>query len=113
MRTAGRQPRILLTNVKQLELLLTRQRDVELFENAGLDFLLSEALARPRSLAELPDELEPAAGRPVSEPEVLSDSAVAEALSGCEGVEPRTCDMDGRLRGPKLCPTGSPNGEHN
>jgi len=40
MRTAGRQPRILLTNVKQLELLLTRQRDVELFANARLDFLV-------------------------------------------------------------------------
>ena len=31
MRTPGRQPRILLTNVKQLELLLTRQQDVEPF----------------------------------------------------------------------------------
>lgn len=31
MRKAGSQPRILLTNVKQLELLLTRQKDVELF----------------------------------------------------------------------------------
>ena len=31
MRNTGRQPRILLTNVKQLELLLTRQQDVELF----------------------------------------------------------------------------------
>lgn len=40
MRTAGRQPRILLTNVKQLELLLTRQRDVELFTGARLDFLV-------------------------------------------------------------------------
>jgi ATP-dependent helicase YprA (DUF1998 family)/SOS-response transcriptional repressor LexA len=40
MRTAGRQPRILLTNVKQLELLLTRQKDVELFANARLDFLV-------------------------------------------------------------------------
>lgn len=40
MRTAGRQPRILLTNVKQLELLLTRQRDVELFANARLDLLV-------------------------------------------------------------------------
>ena len=40
MRTAGKQPRILLTNVKQLELLLTRQRDVELFGNARLDFLV-------------------------------------------------------------------------
>ncbi|MBN2437725.1 MAG: DEAD/DEAH box helicase [Deltaproteobacteria bacterium] len=40
MRTAGRQPRILLTNVKQLELLLTRHRDVELFTDARLDFLV-------------------------------------------------------------------------
>ena len=40
MRTPGRQPRILLTNVKQLELLLTRQRDVELFAGARLDFLV-------------------------------------------------------------------------
>lgn len=39
MRKAGRRPRILLTNVKQLELLLTRQRDVELFADARLDFL--------------------------------------------------------------------------
>ena len=40
MRTPGSQPRILLTNVKQLELLLTRQRDVELFTGARLDFLV-------------------------------------------------------------------------
>lgn len=40
MRKPGCQPRILLTNVKQLELLLTRQRDVELFNNARLDFLV-------------------------------------------------------------------------
>jgi len=40
MRTPGGQPRILLTNVKQLELLLTRQRDIELFANARLDFLV-------------------------------------------------------------------------
>lgn len=40
MRTPGRQPRILLTNVKQLELLLTRQRDVELFAGARLDHLV-------------------------------------------------------------------------
>ena len=40
MRTAGRQPRILLSNVKQLELLLTRQQDVELFADARLDFLV-------------------------------------------------------------------------
>ncbi len=40
MRTAGRQPRILLTNVKQLELLLTRQQDIELFSGARLDYLV-------------------------------------------------------------------------
>ncbi|HOU55091.1 MAG TPA: DEAD/DEAH box helicase [Myxococcota bacterium] len=40
MRTPGMQPRILLTNIKQLELLLTRQRDVELFDGARLDFLV-------------------------------------------------------------------------
>ena len=40
MRTAGRQPRILRSNVKQLELLLTRQQDVELFAGARLDFLV-------------------------------------------------------------------------
>jgi len=40
MRTAGKQPRVLLTNVKQLELLLTRQRDLELFDNALLEFFV-------------------------------------------------------------------------
>ncbi len=33
-------PQILLTNVKQLELLLTRQQDVEMFYGATLDFLV-------------------------------------------------------------------------
>lgn len=40
MRTPGKPPRILLTNVKQLELLLTRRQDIELFEGARLDFLV-------------------------------------------------------------------------
>ena len=40
MRAPGKRPRILLTNVKQLELLLTRQHDIELFEGARLDFLV-------------------------------------------------------------------------
>ena len=40
MRAPGGQPRILLTNVKQLELLLTRQRDAELFAGARLDYLV-------------------------------------------------------------------------
>lgn len=36
----NRPPRILLTNVKQLELLLTRQEDVEMFNEAQLNFLV-------------------------------------------------------------------------
>lgn len=40
MRAPGKHPRILLTNVKQLELLLTRQRDVELFDGAQLKYLV-------------------------------------------------------------------------
>jgi len=40
MRPPGKQPWILLTNVKQLELLLTRQKDVELFVGARLEFLV-------------------------------------------------------------------------
>lgn len=40
MRADGKAPRILLTNVKQLELLLTRQQDIEMFSGARLDFLV-------------------------------------------------------------------------
>lgn len=40
LRAVGGQPRILLTNVKQLELLLTRAQDTELFHGARLDYLV-------------------------------------------------------------------------
>lgn len=40
MRANGQQPRILLTNVKQLELILTRHKDVELFHGANLQFIV-------------------------------------------------------------------------
>jgi len=40
MRKPGGQPRILLTNTKMLELLLTRGKDVHLFDDAPLDFLV-------------------------------------------------------------------------
>lgn len=40
MRKEGGQPRILLTNVKQLELLLTRGKDVGIFADAPLEFLV-------------------------------------------------------------------------
>lgn len=42
MRAQGGQPRILITNVKQLELLLTRHKDVELFDGASLEFLIAD-----------------------------------------------------------------------
>ncbi len=40
MRANGQQPRILLTNIKQLELILTRHKDVELFSGANLQFIV-------------------------------------------------------------------------
>lgn len=40
MRAAGGTPRILLTNVPQMELLLTRAKDVELFRGASLEYLV-------------------------------------------------------------------------
>ena len=40
MRKPGGQPRILLTNTKMLELLLTRGKDVHLFDNAPLEFMV-------------------------------------------------------------------------
>jgi len=40
MRNPGGQPRILLTNVKQLELLLTRGKDVGIFDAAPLEFMV-------------------------------------------------------------------------
>jgi hypothetical protein len=40
MRADGGQPRILLTNVKQLELLLTRGKDAGIFASAPLEFLV-------------------------------------------------------------------------
>ncbi|MES2438547.1 MAG: DEAD/DEAH box helicase [Verrucomicrobiota bacterium] len=40
MRDPALRPRLLLTNVKQLELLLTRQKDIEMFDGALLDYLV-------------------------------------------------------------------------
>ncbi|TGN11618.1 DEAD/DEAH box helicase [Leptospira bandrabouensis] len=40
MQTPGKQPRILLTNIMQLELLLTRRKDESLFDNASLDYIV-------------------------------------------------------------------------
>jgi hypothetical protein len=78
MRTAGRQPRILLTNVKQLELLLTRHVDVELFDNALLDFLVFDEAGKVQERVALK------AGGPVQAIEIPVDTwhSIASLESG-------------------------------
>jgi len=44
MQEPGGQPRILLTNVKQLEYLLTRQRDIRIFYDAPLEFVVFDEI---------------------------------------------------------------------
>ena len=53
MRAADGQPCILLTNVKQLELLLTRQQDVELFAGARLDYLVFDEMVAGEQLGQV------------------------------------------------------------
>ncbi len=89
MRTPGHQPRILLTNVNQLELLLTRQRDVELFANARLDFLVFDEAhtftgARGAETACLVRRLRSFCGRDASETVCVATSATI--------VDPRNPD---------------------
>ena len=71
MRTPGRQPRILLTNVKQLELLLTRQQDIQLFADARLDFLVFDE--------------GPYLHRRTRSRDGMSDPSVASVLRGSRG----------------------------
>jgi len=80
MRTPGRQPRILLTNVKQLELLLTRQRDTALFAEARLDFLVFDEAhtftgARGAEAACLVRRLRTYCGRDVGDTVCIATSA--------------------------------------
>jgi len=44
-------PRILLTNVKQLEPLLTRQRDIKMFDSANLEFIVFDEAHTAGSVA--------------------------------------------------------------
>jgi len=90
MRTPGRQPRILVTNVKQLELLLTRQADVELFDDARLEFLVTDEAhtfsgAAGAETAALLRRLRAFCGRDVSETTCVATSAtLADRQTGAE-----------------------------
>ena len=104
-------PRILLTNVKQLELLLTRQRDVQLFDGATLDFLVFDEAhtfsgAAGAETAVLIRRLRAFCGREVDETVCIATSAtIVDAERGPEagrdfaarffGVDPQTVALVG------------------
>lgn len=83
-------PRILLTNVKQLELLLTRQRDVQLFDSATLDYLVFDEAhtfsgAAGAETAVLIRRLRAFCGRAVDETVCIATSAtIVDAVRGPE-----------------------------
>ena len=90
MREVGRQPRILLTNVKQLELLLTRQVDLELFDHALLEYLVFDEAhtftgAQGAETACLIRRLRAFCGRGVDDTICVATSAtIADPVSGIE-----------------------------
>ena len=90
MRKPGQMPRILLTNVKQLELLLTRQRDIELFDQALLDFLVFDEAhtfsgANGAETATLVRRLRAFCGRGTADTICVATSAtIADPVGGTE-----------------------------
>ena len=90
MREPGQQPRILLTNVKQLELLLTRQHDLELFDHAKLDYLVFDEAhtftgAQGAETACLIRRLRAFCGRGVEDTVCVATSAtIADPVAGIE-----------------------------
>ncbi len=90
MRAAGGQPRILLTNVKQLELLLTRGKDAELFAGADLRYLVVDEAhvfsgANGAETAALLRRLRAYCGRAASETICVGTSATLVDPSGDDG----------------------------
>lgn len=104
-------PRILLTNVKQLELLLTRQKDVQLFDGATLDYLVFDEAhtfsgAAGAETAVLIRRLRAFCNRTVDETVCIATSAtIVDAERGPEagrdfasrffGVNPQTVELVG------------------
>ena len=109
MRAPGRQPRILVTNIKQLELLLTRQADVELFDGTQLEYLVTDEAhtfsgAAGAETACLLRRLRSFCGRDVDETTCIATSAtLADPESGLEagrqfagrffGVDPERVEL--------------------
>lgn len=101
MRDPAGRPRILLTNVKQLELLLTRQRDVELFDGARLEFLVFDEAhtyggAAGAETACLVRRLRTFCGRTPEQTVCVGTSAT---LAGPEGGEQPARDFAARFFG--------------
>jgi ATP-dependent helicase YprA (DUF1998 family) len=90
MQRPGGQPRILLTNVKQLELLLTRGKDIGLFARAPLEFLVFDEAhtfrgAQGAETACLIRRLRSFCGREASEVTCVATSAtIADPKRGTE-----------------------------
>lgn len=90
MRAEGGQPRILLTNVKQLELLLTRGKDVGIFAGAPLEFLVFDEAhtfrgAQGAETACLVRRLRTFCGRQPSEVRHVATSATLADAEGGDG----------------------------
>ena len=101
MRAEGGQPRILLTNVKQLELLLTRGKDVGIFANAPLEFLVFDEAhtfrgAQGAETACLIRRLRTFCGR---EPEEVRHIATSATMADPEGGDDAAKDFARRFFG--------------
>ncbi|MEZ4354709.1 MAG: DEAD/DEAH box helicase [Myxococcota bacterium] len=101
MRAEGGQPRILLTNVKQLELLLTRGKDVGIFAGAPLEFLVFDEAhtfrgAQGAETACLVRRLRTFCGR---EPHEVRHVATSATLADAEGDDGPAKDFARRFFG--------------
>ena len=101
MRVEGGQPRILLTNVKQLELLLTRGKDVGIFEGAPLEFLVFDEAhtfrgAQGAETACLIRRLRTFCGRAADQVRHIATSAT---MADPEGGDETACDFARRFFG--------------
>jgi hypothetical protein len=104
MRKEGGQPRILLTNVKQLELLLTRGKDVGIFAGAPLEFLVFDEAhtfrgAQGAETACLIRRLRTFCGKAASEVRHVATSATMASADGpaasAQGFARRFFGVDG------------------
>lgn len=101
MREEGGQPRVLLTNVKQLELLLTRGKDVGIFAGAPLEFLVFDEAhtfrgAQGAETACLIRRLRTFCGRSAADVRHIATSAT---MADQQGGDEAACDFARRFFG--------------